>query len=107
MKGRLLFFSFILLPRLTQAASITNPLGIQSPTDAASTAVKVFLGFVGVIALVIVIYGGFQLMTSQGNPEKIDKGRNALLWATIGLVVVFGSYGITRAIFAALSGEAV
>ncbi len=104
----LLTAAVLLLPRLTTAAELANPLGdISSPEDVVATIIKVLLGVVGVVALLIVIYGGIELMTSRGNQEKIDKGRKALMWAAIGLVVVFGSYGITKAIFTALAGGSI
>jgi len=41
------------------------------------------------------IWGGFQLLFSGGNPEKIQKGKDTLVWATLGLVIIFGSWAIT------------
>jgi len=35
------------------------------------------------------IYGGFNIMTAAGNAEKVEKGKQILLWATIGLIVIF------------------
>jgi hypothetical protein len=105
---RLISILTLFLPSLVSAAELTNPLGdITSPADVVATIIKILLGVVGVVALLIVIYGGIELMTSAGSQEKIDKGRKALMWAAIGLVVVFGSYGITKAIFTALAGGSI
>ena len=35
-------------------------------------------------------------MTSSGNTERIKKGRDTLVWATIGLMVIFGSYTVVN-----------
>jgi len=35
------------------------------------------------------IYGGFNWMTAAGNAEKVEKGKQILVWATIGLIVIF------------------
>lgn len=56
--------------------------------------IKVVLGIVGSLALIIFIYGGLMWMTSSGNTERIKKGRDTLVWAAIGLMVIFGSYTV-------------
>lgn len=43
---------------------------------------------VGVAAVIMVIYGGFRFVTSAGNPEGTKAGRNAILYAIIGLIIV-------------------
>ncbi|MBU4375127.1 pilin [Patescibacteria group bacterium] len=54
------------------------------------------LGIVGSIALVMFIYGGFTWMTAAGNAEQITKGKNIIVWAAIGLVVIFASYSLVN-----------
>lgn len=51
------------------------------------------MGFhlVAYIALVYVLYGGFMFLTSNGNSEKVVKGKNMLLNAVIGLVICIAS----------------
>ncbi len=56
--------------------------------------INVFLGFLGVIAVVIILYGGFIWMTSQGNPEKIDKAKKLIVSAAIGIAIILASWAI-------------
>lgn len=56
--------------------------------------INVFLGFLGVIALVGIIAGGFLMMTSGGNAEKSETGRKAATAGVIGLIIIFISYAI-------------
>jgi len=49
-------------------------------------------GVIGAIALVMFIYGGFTLILSQGNPEKVKKGFEVLGAAVTGLVIAFSAY---------------
>jgi len=56
--------------------------------------IKILLGIVGSIALALFIYSGFNWMTAQGNPEKIKNSQQTMLWAAIGLLVIFGSYTV-------------
>ena len=74
---------------------LDNPLGsLSDPRIIVGQVIRVALGIIGSLALVLFIYGGMLWMTSSGNTEMITKGRNTLLWAVIGLLVVFGSYTI-------------
>ncbi len=65
--------------------------------------VRVALGFLGVLAIAIILYGGFVWMTSGGNPEKIDKAKKILVSAVIGLVIIFTSVMIASFIINRLS----
>ncbi|PWB38713.1 MAG: hypothetical protein C3F02_02270 [Parcubacteria group bacterium] len=57
--------------------------------------INVILGFLGVIAVVAVIYGGFQIMTSQGQADKNSSGRAAIIAGVIGLAIVLSAYAIS------------
>lgn len=50
----------------------------------------------GAIAVITMIIGGILIMASSGDPGKSAKGRNAVLYSAIGLVVVALAFGITR-----------
>jgi len=50
--------------------------------------INLFSWVVGVVAVIMVIYGGFLYVTSGGSPEKSVKGRNTILYALVGLVIV-------------------
>lgn len=57
--------------------------------------VGVVLSFLGIIFLVLTIYGGFLWMTAHGNEEQVKKARNIVVSAVIGLVVILSAYAIT------------
>ncbi|MBP9717901.1 hypothetical protein KBD59_01255 [Candidatus Gracilibacteria bacterium] len=63
-------------------------------TEIVPTAIKMFLGFMGVISFVIFLYGGVMLVVAQGNEEEIGKFKKMLLWSVVGLVIILASYGI-------------
>jgi hypothetical protein len=60
------------------------------------------LGVVGSLALLMFIYGGFMWMLSGGNDKMITKGKDTLMWAALGLVIIFMSYVIIHFIFTTL-----
>jgi hypothetical protein len=97
----------------TTAGKLTNPLGTTSLPKLIGRVISAFLGIVGSIALLMFIYGGFLWMTSHGNEQQITKGKNVLVWAIIGLAVIFLSYtlvgfvikGLTRGGATGAAGE--
>ena len=55
----------------------------------------VFL-WTGIIAVIVIIVGGVFYMTSQGDPGKVARAKNAILYAVIGLLVVLLSFAIVN-----------
>ncbi|MFA6306501.1 MAG: pilin [Patescibacteria group bacterium] len=78
--------------------SLPNPLG-EGKTDIPTLLGKIVssvLGVVGSLALVMFIYGGITWMLSAGNQEQVTKGKNILIWATVGIVIIFTAYALVR-----------
>lgn len=46
----------------------------------------------GVVAVFLIIYSGYQYVTSSGDKEKVDNARKRLTYAIIGLVIVMMSF---------------
>ena len=57
------------------------------------------LGFLGIIFLVLIIYGGFLWMTAKGNDEQINKAKKIIMSSSIGLTIIMGAYIITMVVF--------
>ena len=92
------------LPLSLNAASLDNPLGDNNlaPQQLYGRIIYAFMGVTGTVALLMFVIGGFQWMTAAGNSEKVKKGRDTLMWAVFGLVVIFSSYAILRTILETL-----
>ncbi len=60
--------------------------------------VNVFLGVVGLIAVVFLIYGGFRYITSAGNEESAEAAKKIISNSIIGLIVIIMSYIIVTVI---------
>ena len=101
-----LAFIILLSPLMfmANAATLENPLGdgVKSPTDLYARIIYAFMGMTGVIALLMFVIGGLQWMTAGGAADKVKKGKDTLIWAALGLVLIFSSYAILRAIFETL-----
>jgi hypothetical protein len=82
---------------------LPNPLGdIYTLPVLVGHIIRALLGIVGSLALVVFIYGGFVWMSSVGNGDRVDKGKNILAWAVIGLAVIFSAYALVRFVFEGL-----
>lgn len=76
-----------------------------SPDPIIETIIQVALSFLGVIFLILTIYGGFLWMTASGNEEQITKARKILTAAVVGLVIVLASYALSQLVIGRLSGD--
>src|SRR3989338_2981144 len=65
--------------------------------------INVFLGFLGVIAVLFMLYGGFIWMTSRGVPDKIQKAKMIIISAVIGLAIILSAYAISRFVIERIS----
>ena len=66
------------------------------------TIIKVFLGLLGIIFLVLVIYSGFLWMTAGGDDKQVERAKKTLINAVVGIVIVLFSYAIASFIVNAL-----
>lgn len=80
-----------------------NPEGNINIPNIVGDAIKVALGIIGSITLLVFVYGGYQFLTSAGNSEKVQTGTHAMLYATIGLFIIFGAYAILGTILAGMT----
>lgn len=70
-------------------------LGDSSPEEIVVSVINWILGILALIAVVLVIYGGFLWMTASGNPDRVDKAKKILIAAVIGLVIILAAWGIS------------
>lgn len=56
--------------------------------------IRVALGLLGILAVGLMLYAGFEWMTSGGNEEQIGTAKKILINATIGLAIILSSYSI-------------
>lgn len=66
----------------------------QTPEVIVANIVKVIIGFIGMLLVILILYGGFLWMTSAGNEQKIDKAKEILKNSIIGLLITMIAYSI-------------
>jgi len=77
----------------------------DSLVDLLTKIIKFLLTFAGIIAVGVLVIGGFWYITSSGNEEQAEKGQKAITNAIIGLVVVILAYTIVAIISATLVAD--
>lgn len=56
--------------------------------------IKVVAGLAGLVATGFFVVGGFQYITSSGNPEHMDRAKRTLVHSAVGLSIVFAAFVI-------------
>ena len=80
----------------------TIQLGKQDPRVIISKIINTGMMFLGIIAVVIVLAGGFKWMTAAGNEDKIGEAKKIMSAGVVGLVIVLASWGIAQFILTQL-----
>ena len=112
---RALLFVLLLLPQIASAEAwgindFTNSninLGSKPLRETIGGVVNIVLGFLGILATLGIIIGGFVMMTSGGNAEKSQSGKNGVTAGLIGLIIVLTAYAISRFVLGSLYNETV
>jgi hypothetical protein len=82
-----------------------NPWGIKAteigiPTSTATVdkglanVVKLMITAIGLLSIVVLIVGGIFYAISHGDPKLIQRGKDTVLYAVIGLLVAIGAYAV-------------
>ncbi|MBI2459502.1 MAG: hypothetical protein HYV53_03045 [Parcubacteria group bacterium] len=66
----------------------------KDPRDIAADIIRVILGFLGIIAVIIILLGGFKWMTAGGNEDKVDEAKKLIIAGVIGLLIIIASFAI-------------
>lgn len=95
------------------AALITpndNPSEIAAATQSegsikalALKIVNYFLTFLGIVAVMMIIFGGVTYVTAAGKQESIDNAKKIILYALLGIVIILLSFAIVNTILGAAS----
>jgi len=77
---------------------IVNPVGskFRNIGDIISTLLPYIFVIAGLALFIFLIIGGFGLLTSGGNPDKIKSAQGKITSAIIGFVIIFVSYWLVR-----------
>jgi hypothetical protein len=93
--------------------TLTNP--IANAGQSGATDIRILFGrilqqalaVIGSITLLVFVIGGAYWLVSAGNADRVKKGTETMVWAVIGLFVVFGAYGILGTVIKGLTGKSL
>jgi len=75
--------------------SIFTPGGLASGIG---MVINIVLSLLGVVFLILMVYGGYLWMSSSGNEEQVNKAKKIITSAIVGLVITAAAYAITAAV---------
>ncbi len=104
----ILAFSAISLPLVELKAAniqIENPLNADSFAELFVGIADWIAGIVALLAVLMIVVGGFQYMVSGGNEEKTKQARQTIQWSLVGLVVVLLSWSLLNTLLTILGVE--
>ena len=106
MKKTLIAFVFVfmlaasVMPVMAQDFGINyaSNLGLQAQNedvrDAAVDIIRYLMTFLGLIAVVVILLGGFKWLTAAGNEDKIAEAKKTIIAGVIGLVIILAAFAI-------------
>lgn len=90
---------------IESSITFTSPFGNATITDVLNRLIDYGLAIAGSLAAIMILWGAFQIMTSRGDPRKVTSGRQTILYALGGLVIIIlarGLVGIFRGLITGL-----
>ncbi len=77
-------------------------LGNEDPRSIAANIINIILGFLGILAVVLILFGGFKWMTAAGNEDKVAEAKKLLVAGVIGLIIILAAYALAAFILDAV-----
>lgn len=97
-----------------QAADLTSRLDDVNTTatfqdepleNTIGSLINVFLGILGIIFLLLVIYAGFLWMTAGGEEDQVSEAKKLMINGVVGLILILTAYAITGFVVGALTED--
>jgi len=82
----------------TKVGDVAREAGADTytePEQVIGLGINLALGLVGLIFMILMVYGGYLWMTAQGEDEQIKKAQKIIISTIIGLVIVLSAYAIS------------
>lgn len=84
--------------------TIPNPLRLDTIAGVLDSIMTYLIMIGAPIVAIMVIYGGFQILTAGGEPEKFTTGRRTILYAVVGFAIILSAKGVTLILSQLLGG---
>lgn len=77
-------------PVFAQAAGVTQVNGFIR------NIIQIIAGLAGLVATGFFVIGGFGYITSSGNPERLDRSKQTLIYSAIGLAITISAFVLSN-----------
>lgn len=101
---RMLAFAILGFAQVALAESVQSPIKAETLEDLIKNIIVWALGLTAVVAVGYVVYGGFLYITAGGDSKQLEAGKQAIIGAVIGIVVIGLAYAIVQAVVTAMGG---
>ena len=94
------YFVFAQSSALSKLQTVGKDSGYSPNTDQytiadiAGVGVSIFFSLLGLIFIILILYGGYNWMSAAGDNSKVEKAKDTIRRAVIGLIIITGSYAI-------------
>ena len=78
----------------TGSNCLTDPFGGKKIFDIIQSIIGYLIKIGAPILAIMVIYGGFLILSAGDSPEKVKSGKDVILWAVVGYTIVLCSWGV-------------
>ncbi|MDO4872115.1 MAG: hypothetical protein Q4A27_01640 [bacterium] len=89
---------------LNQARTSEMPTTLFGNAGIFTQIVSIMLFFVGVLSIIMLIFGGLRYIVSNGDSKKVEGAKNTILYAIVGLIVAILSYAIINFVLVTFTG---
>ena len=84
-------------------SSTSNATDLFGVNGIFNQAANVLIFLIGAVSVLVLIYGGFQYVTSTGDKSRVENAKNTILYAIIGIVVAILAYAIVSFVIGAFA----
>jgi len=82
-------------------------LGSRDLKETITAVLNVLLGFLGIIAVIVILLGGFKWMTAGGNEDKTGEAKKLIGAGIVGLVIILAAYAIATYVINTISSATI
>lgn len=84
--------------------TVDNPCQVYDFINLFIYLMKWGLSILGILAVLMLVYGGFQFLTAGGRPSKVDEGRRVITGTVVGTIIALTAYVIINTAVTAITG---
>jgi hypothetical protein len=67
---------------------------VQAGTPQVQSILAIVFATIAAVAVLVIVFAGFRMITSQGTPQETAKARNTIIYALVGLIVSLAAEAI-------------